>query len=309
MEDQFLHTTSSSSSSLIVFNANVAYLNSFPPCYRFRPRDEEIIVHYLKKKVNNEVLPLNPIHDDNIYKYDPQTLTEKYQGYREKVWYFFTPRERRHQNGQRPNRAVGDGYWKATSGDKAIKFKGVDVGFRKALVYYTGKPPKGEKTNWIMHEYTIYAPPKSQRVKNDMRLDDWVLCRIYKRADHKSVGRGNPHLDDESPILPTEEMLCDHEHISMAASIAMNSDYNINVEPDVPQPLSLSFDLQDQAMTSTSSSHPNANMIQDQAMTSPSSSHLNANMIQEYPWDLSCLSNYSFEQDFVYIGNIWGFTD
>jgi len=29
------------------------------------------------------------------------------------------------------------------------------VGVKKALVFYRGKPPKGLKTNWIMHEYRL----------------------------------------------------------------------------------------------------------------------------------------------------------
>lgn len=29
------------------------------------------------------------------------------------------------------------------------------VGVKKALVFYGGKPPKGIKTNWIMHEYRM----------------------------------------------------------------------------------------------------------------------------------------------------------
>ena len=29
------------------------------------------------------------------------------------------------------------------------------VGVKKALVFYGGKPPKGIKTSWIMHEYRL----------------------------------------------------------------------------------------------------------------------------------------------------------
>jgi hypothetical protein len=31
------------------------------------------------------------------------------------------------------------------------------VGVKKALVFYKGRPPKGTKTNWIMHEYRLAA--------------------------------------------------------------------------------------------------------------------------------------------------------
>jgi len=49
-------------------------------------------------------------------------------------------------------------------------------------VFYAGKAPKGEKTNWIMHEYRLADVDRSARKKgNNLRLDDWVLCRIYNK--------------------------------------------------------------------------------------------------------------------------------
>lgn len=93
----------------------------------------------------------------------------------DKEWYFFSPRERKYPNGVRPNRAAGSGYWKATGTDKKIVSGKENVGVKKALVFYQGKPPKGHKTNWIMHEYRLSQP---------IKLGDWVLCRIYKKSSH-----------------------------------------------------------------------------------------------------------------------------
>lgn len=98
----------------------------------------------------------------------------------EKEWYFFSPRDRKYPNGSRPNRAAGSGYWKATGADKPIgKLK--PMGIKKALVFYAGKAPKGVKTNWIMHEYRLANVDRSAGKKNNLRLDDWVLCRIYNK--------------------------------------------------------------------------------------------------------------------------------
>jgi hypothetical protein len=80
--------------------------------------------------------------------------------YGDKEWYFFSPRDRKYPNGVRPNRAAGSGYWKATGTDKPIHGSatgGSVVGVKKALVFYKGRPPKGAKTNWIMHEYRLAA--------------------------------------------------------------------------------------------------------------------------------------------------------
>lgn len=73
----------------------------------------------------------------------------------ENEWYFFTPRDRKYPNGVRPNRAAVSGYWKATGTDKSIYSGSKYVGVKKALVFYQGKPPKGIKSDWIMHEYRL----------------------------------------------------------------------------------------------------------------------------------------------------------
>jgi hypothetical protein len=46
--------------------------------YRFLPTDEELVYHYLIKKVLGQPLPSNRIHVDDLYKYHPQDLTSKY---------------------------------------------------------------------------------------------------------------------------------------------------------------------------------------------------------------------------------------
>ncbi|MCD7465657.1 hypothetical protein HAX54_001690 [Datura stramonium] len=177
----------------------------FPPGYRFCPHDEELIVHYLKKKVSNEPLPHDKIKEVNLYKHTPQELSENYSMLGEKEWYFFTPRDRKYPNGDRPNRAAGTGYWKATGADKPITHNNVKVGFRKALVFYEGKPPKGAKTNWIMHEFRVNESRRLKTHASDMRLDDWILCRIYKKVE-KCVPSEEYEKED-----PNKVENCDYE--------------------------------------------------------------------------------------------------
>lgn len=150
---------------------------SLPPGFRFYPTDEELLVQYLCRQVAGQHFSLQIIGEIDLYKFDPWVLPSK-AIFGEKEWYFFSPRDRKYPNGSRPNRVAGSGYWKATGTDKVITTEGRKVGIKKALVFYVGKAPKGTKTNWIMHEYRLSDP---QRKNGSARLDDWVLCRIYKK--------------------------------------------------------------------------------------------------------------------------------
>ncbi|GFS36100.1 NAC (No Apical Meristem) domain transcriptional regulator superfamily protein [Actinidia rufa] len=188
---------------------NYDYFNSFPPGYRFQPHDHELIVYYLKKKVLDETLPPNKINDVNLSEHNPETLTANFKQHGEKAWYFFTPRDRKYPNGNRPNRAAGDGYWKATSSDKSIMFNGHVVGYKKSLAFCLGKAPDGIKTPWIMQEYKLPADKRqeSKRAGKGMKLDNWVLCKIYK---HKSkskdsvVHKVQAQQDHDAEHVPAE---------------------------------------------------------------------------------------------------------
>jgi hypothetical protein len=100
-------------------------------------------------------------------------------------YYFFSPRDRKYPNGIRPNRAAGSGYWKATGTDKPIHdaATGEGVGVKKALVFYKGRPPRGSKTNWIMHEYRLAAvagstsPLAAYRPPSKFRNVSMRVCR------------------------------------------------------------------------------------------------------------------------------------
>ncbi|XP_073053793.1 NAC domain-containing protein 1-like [Primulina eburnea] len=196
--------------------------NELPPGFRFHPTDEELIMCYLRNQTTSRPCPVsNIIPEVDIYKFDPWELPEKAE-VGENEWYFFTPRDRKYPNGVRPNRAAVSGYWKATGTDKAIYSGSNYVGIKKALVFYKGKPPKGIKTDWIMHEYRLSDSRSLPHKQNgSMRLDAWVLCRIYKK---KNLGKPDdqrventlitqiPSTNDPQPqkLFPRNFSLTDH---------------------------------------------------------------------------------------------------
>ncbi|KAF5745799.1 no apical meristem family protein [Tripterygium wilfordii] len=147
------------------------------PGFRFHPTEEELLDFYLKNLVYGKSLGLDIIGIRNIYRHDPWDLPGlAINGERE--WYFFVPRDRRHGSGGRPNRTTEKGFWKATGSDRKI-FSLSDpkriLGLRKTLVFYSGRAPRGNRTDWVMNEYRLPDSCNSPR-------KDIVLCKIYRKA-------------------------------------------------------------------------------------------------------------------------------
>lgn len=159
-----------------------------PPGFRFHPTDEELITHYLSQKVLDNYFCARAIGEVDLNKCEPWDLPWRAK-MGEKEWYFFCVIDRKYPTGLRTNRATDAGYWKATGKDKEIYRAKRLVGMKKTLVFYKGRAPKGEKTNWVMHEYRlegktpVYNPPKTAK-------NDWVICRIFE----KSCGGKKTHI-------------------------------------------------------------------------------------------------------------------
>ncbi|KAE8672987.1 ONAC010 protein [Hibiscus syriacus] len=146
-----------------------------PPGFRFHPTDEELVVQYLRRKVLAWPLPASVIPEVDVCKADPWELP----GDLEQERYFFSTREAKYPNGNRSNRATLSGYWKATGIDKQIATCRGNrvVGMKKTLVFYRGKPPKGTRTDWIMHEYRLLSAETA--ACNVVAVENWVLCRVF----------------------------------------------------------------------------------------------------------------------------------
>ncbi|KAJ7527324.1 hypothetical protein O6H91_16G048500 [Diphasiastrum complanatum] len=151
-----------------------------PPGFRFHPTDDELISFYLTGKVLNSSFAAHAIAEVDLNKYEPWDLPEK-ANIGEKEWYFFTLRDRKYPTGMRTNRATMAGYWKATGKDRDVISSRTSslAGMKKTLVFYRGRAPRGEKTNWIMHEYRLEG--KAGALSSLKTTKEWVVCRIFKK--------------------------------------------------------------------------------------------------------------------------------
>ncbi|KAL3647729.1 hypothetical protein CASFOL_008697 [Castilleja foliolosa] len=198
--------------------------DNLPPGFRFYPSDEELVCHYLFKKIANEDVIRGTLMDIDLHICEPWQLPDMAK-LNSNEWYFFSFRDRKYATGFRTNRATTTGYWKATGKDRVVldpTTRGV-VGMRKTLVFYKNRAPNGIKTGWIMHEFRLENP-------NLPPKEDWVLCRVFNksRSDQNSNKLIIPHnLYDTSPtntdhphhVMPT----CDHQNMTMMTSFNHNS--------------------------------------------------------------------------------------
>ncbi|CAH9085401.1 unnamed protein product [Cuscuta europaea] len=151
-----------------------------PPGFRFHPTDEELVLYYLKRKVCRRRLLLDVIGETDVYKWDPEDLPELSKlKTGDRQWFFFSPRDRKHPNSSRTNRATEHGYWKVTGKDRTITCNSRDVGIKKTLVFYKGRAPKGERTDWVMHEYTL---DEEELRRCQSSQDYYVLYKVFKKS-------------------------------------------------------------------------------------------------------------------------------
>ncbi|KAG9452410.1 hypothetical protein H6P81_005314 [Aristolochia fimbriata] len=177
-------------------------MNTFshvPPGFRFHPTDEELVDYYLRKKVASRRIDLDVIKDIDLYKIEPWDLQEKCKiGTEEQnEWYFFSHKDKKYPTGTRTNRATTAGFWKATGRDKAIYSKHNLIGMRKTLVFYKGRAPNGQKSDWIMHEYRLET-----NENGTPQEEGWVVCRVFKKR-MTAVRKVSEH---ESPCWYDEQV-------------------------------------------------------------------------------------------------------
>ncbi|GMN58999.1 hypothetical protein TIFTF001_028093 [Ficus carica] len=174
-------------------NIDFTQWDSWAPGYRFEPTDEELFTYYLIPKSKDQALEPNMIRDISLYDYTPETLSEKYKPQVEGVWYFFTRRTRKSEKGMKYNRVVGDGHWRSSRGRHDVHSNGRKIGSKDTLTFHrlgtTPKVKKGEKTDWIMQEFSLPLDRKRKHEveEKDTKLDEHVLCRIYKKALHSAI--------------------------------------------------------------------------------------------------------------------------
>ncbi|KAH7548545.1 hypothetical protein JRO89_XS14G0160200 [Xanthoceras sorbifolium] len=167
----------------------------FPPGFRFRPTDEELVKDYLLRMVRGLELPWNGIQfcelygDKSPWEIFHQGIEEEEEEEDHKYFYAFTRLQK--ASLKRVSRVAGCGTWHGDNlsakiyGDKKNK-KGL-IGLKKNFSFRLKKGSK--KSHWIMHEFSLAG----ESLTGIHQGCDYVLCRIKKKKTVVSKTRVQIH--------------------------------------------------------------------------------------------------------------------
>ncbi|CAH8260007.1 unnamed protein product [Arabidopsis lyrata] len=219
-------------------------VTSLAPGFRFHPTDEELVRYYLKRKICNKPFKFDAISVTDVYKSEPWDLPDKSKlKSRDLEWYFFSMLDKKYRNGSKTNRATEMGYWKTTGKDREILNGSKVVGMKKTLVYHKGRAPRGERTNWVMHEYRLVDEDLD---KTGVHQDAFVLCRIFQKSGSgpkNGEQYGAPFVEeeweeeDDMTFVPNQEDLGSQDHVYVDMDDIDQKSENFVVYDAIPIPL------------------------------------------------------------------------
>ncbi|KAL6123962.1 hypothetical protein ACLB2K_076478 [Fragaria x ananassa] len=207
-----------------------------PKGYRYNPSDEELFSDLEQKNHSKDSQITTIIPEIDVCKYEPRQLPElaftraenlagkfffffffwiirEESWHSQRKWYFFTRLDYMNTGSSRVNRTTGEGFWKITGKDRAIKdpdSKAV-IGRKRTLTFYkrgVSKAQKAQKTGWVIHEYFLIQescdPPK--------QIGEYVVCCLKYKSD-------NSDHDKDAPFCNRGSRSC-----SMATNVENQAD-------------------------------------------------------------------------------------
>ncbi|XP_057869438.1 uncharacterized protein LOC131076324 isoform X2 [Cryptomeria japonica] len=123
-----------------------------------------------------------------------------------------SPCDWKHHSGSHADRATEAGYWKTTGRHQTVHSRSTSTGVKKTLSFYKGRPPRGEKTQWMMHEYHL----DEKEFKAGAGLQNaFVLCHVLKvkknELPEKSGGFQSAEMETSDSSLKNRNPSCDED--------------------------------------------------------------------------------------------------
>ncbi|CAK7329216.1 unnamed protein product [Dovyalis caffra] len=162
------------------------------PGYRFCPSDQELIIHYLDKKVKNEPVSCTfAVNDFDLYSKHPWEIWDIFGGNhlvseldKDRGLFFFTQPRKRSGKDSRFSRSFGGGTWHGEDAATLIKTADTELstGLKKRFTYKNPKSPHSQK--WIMFEFSLVG-----------HSTDYVLCQLKVKDKDKKLSESEPASD------------------------------------------------------------------------------------------------------------------
>ncbi|XP_047060683.1 NAC domain-containing protein 83-like [Lolium rigidum] len=179
-----------------------------PIGFRFRPTDEELVLHYLRRKAFACPLPADIIPVADLARIHPSDLPGDADGER---FFFHLPATRCWRKGGGSGRAGGaGGVWRASGKETLVLAPrcGRPVGARRTLVFCArgGRA----RTAWTMHEYRLLpAALGAWAAAAAAKPKDWVVCRVFKKGTPaRRGGTGRRQRGDDGMAAPSPASSC-----------------------------------------------------------------------------------------------------
>ncbi|KAF5734939.1 NAC domain-containing protein 43-like [Tripterygium wilfordii] len=219
-------------------NLSINGQSQVPPGFRFHPTEEELLHYYLRKKVNYEKIDFDVIREVDLNKQEPWDIQEKCKigSTPQNDWYFFSHKDKKYPTGTRTNRATAAGFWKATGRDKIIYSGFRRIGLRKTLVFYKGRAPRGQNSDWIMHEYRLdesvnETTTAMNSIGESTPEEGWVVCRVFRKKNYqKTVLDGTPKGSSNSMDSKAQEMKLSSSNDEVLDQILIYMDRTCKIE-------------------------------------------------------------------------------
>ncbi|XP_039157971.1 uncharacterized protein LOC104419846 isoform X2 [Eucalyptus grandis] len=172
---------------LIPVDVFYEHIDCFLPVgYRFRPTDEELINHFLRRHVLGYrddpcIIPETPF----VHKFDPWHLPRLFRERsivrsKEAEWWFLSRLLFKTQKNSKYDRQTPSGHWKTTGQEKKINAKSTNrlIGTMRNLVFIENEGSSAKETVWVMHEYCLH-----DNYGANFLDQKFVLCRLINKRD------------------------------------------------------------------------------------------------------------------------------
>ncbi|KAI6678272.1 hypothetical protein NL676_039068 [Syzygium grande] len=207
----------------------------WPVGLRFKPREDELVDHHLRRKLRGETETICVIPELCIYKWEPRDLFARYNVF------LLLPRDNKIPNSLRSSRKTEFGFWKVTSKIRVVRALGTgkEIGFKRILVYYEGRQGNARRTDFVLHEYHLNSNVSNSEIPRPM---EFVLCHITNRKCEKA-GSGSAIMSTRANL--NSPSILNNSEYEGAQEISAQASPAVTVEPESSNHTTLDYDLPD----------------------------------------------------------------